>query len=138
MPLEAYFIQTQKIKTVNCYKQNLDQKKDYHAHFIFKVPLHRNIAASTHTWHDNLVTGYTLGGEFITVAVIAEQCIILASEGFICQRAIAAEATEAVLMVMPVFIKEFLAAEQRKGKDTESQFIHLQMCPRNEVTFPGI
>lgn len=81
-------------------------------------------------WHDNLVTGYTLGGEFITVAVIAEQCIILASEGFICQRAIAAEATEAVLMVMPVFIKEFPCV-------MANQFFALVTCVREQAVIAG-
>lgn len=58
------------------------------------------------TWHDDLVTGYTLGGELITVAVIAEQCIILAGERLICQRAITTETAEAVLMIMSVLVKE--------------------------------
>lgn len=67
---------------------------------------------STCTWHDNLVAGYTLGGEFITVAVVAEQSVVLAGEGLICQRAIAAETAEAMLVVMPVVVEELLAAAQ--------------------------
>lgn len=68
----------------------------------------------TFTWHDNLVAGYTLGGELITVAVIAEQRVILAGERLICQGAITAETAEAVLMIMPVLIKELLATKQEE------------------------
>lgn len=66
------------------------------------------------TWHDDLVAGYTLGRELITVAVIAEQRVILAGERLVRQRAIAAEAAEAVLMIMPVLVEELLAAEQEE------------------------
>lgn len=69
---------------------------------------------STFTWHDDLVAGYTLGGELITVALIAEQRVILAGERLICQRAIAAETAEAVLVIVPVFVEELLAAEQEE------------------------
>lgn len=68
----------------------------------------------TFTWHDDLVAGYTLGGELITVAVIAEQRVILAGERLICQRAITAETAEAVLMIMPVLVEELLATEQEE------------------------
>lgn len=61
------------------------------------------------TWHDNFVAGYTLGGELITVAVIAEQLVVLAGERLICQRVIAAETAEAVLVIVPVLIEELLA-----------------------------
>lgn len=66
----------------------------------------------TFTWHDDLVAGNTLGRELVAVAVIAEQRVILAGERLICQRAITAETAKAVLVVMPVLIKELLAAEQ--------------------------
>lgn len=67
---------------------------------------------STLTWHDDLVAGNTLRWELIAVAVIAEQGLILAGKGLICQRAIAAETAEAVLMIMPVFIKELLEVKE--------------------------
>lgn len=73
----------------------------------------------TFTWHDDLVTGYTLGGELITVAVIAEQCIILAGERLICQRAITTETAEAVLMIMSVLVKELL---ESRGDNKELEF----------------
>lgn len=58
------------------------------------------------TWHDDLVTGYALGRELVTVAVVAEQSIILAGKWFICQRAVAAETAKAVLVVVSVLIKQ--------------------------------
>lgn len=58
------------------------------------------------SWHDDLVTGDTFGGELITVAVVAEQRIILAGERLVRQRAVAAETAEAVLVVMPVLVEE--------------------------------
>lgn len=66
------------------------------------------------TWHNDLVAGYTLGGELVTVAVVAEQRVVLAGEGLVCQRAITAETAEAVLVIMPVLIKELLAAGQEE------------------------
>lgn len=85
---------------------------------LHKVNIRKRIAvpSPTFTWHDNLVAGYTLGGEFVTVAVIAEQSVILVGEGLVCQRAIAAETAEAVLVVMPVLVEELLAAEQETTK----------------------
>ena len=68
----------------------------------------------TFTWHDDLVAGNTLGGELITVAVIAEQRVILAGERLICQRAITAETAEAVLVIVPVLVEELLAAEREE------------------------
>lgn len=70
----------------------------------------------TFTWHDDLVASYTLGGELVTVAVIAEQRFILAGEGLIRQRAITAETAETVLVIMPILIEELLAAEQEHTK----------------------
>lgn len=70
------------------------------------VPCGACILQLPRTWHDDLVTGYTLGGELITVAVIAEQRVILAGEGLICQRAITAETAETVLMIVPVLVEE--------------------------------
>lgn len=32
------------------------------------------------TWHDNLVAGHTLGGKLVTVAVVAQQGVLLAGE----------------------------------------------------------
>lgn len=75
---------------------------------LYKAKLPR-----TFTWHDDLVAGHALGGELIAVAVIAEQGVLLAGERLICQRAIAAETAEAVLVVMPVLVEELLAAEQK-------------------------
>lgn len=73
-----------------------------------------NVLLSTFTWHDDLVAGDALGGELITVAVIAEQGLILAGEGLICQRAITAETAETVLVIVPVLVEEFLAATQKQ------------------------
>lgn len=85
-----------------------------------------NTCVPTFTWHHNLVASHTLGGELVAVAVVAEQRIILAGEGFVCQRAITAETAEAVLMIMSVFIKKLLTEEQKaENKDTEGYFIHL-------------
>lgn len=70
------------------------------------VPCGACILQLPRTWHDDLVAGHALGGELITVAVIAEQRVILAGERFVCQRAIAAETAEAVLVIMPVLIEE--------------------------------
>lgn len=68
------------------------------------------------TWHDDLVAGDTFGGELITVAVVAEQRLVLAGEGLIRQRAITAETAEAVLVIMPVLVEEFLAATQKQQR----------------------
>lgn len=65
------------------------------------------------TWHDSLVAGHTLGGKFIAVTVAAHQSVILASEGLVCQRAVAAEAAKAVLVVMSVLIEELLREDER-------------------------
>lgn len=70
----------------------------------------------TFTWHDNLVAGDAFGGELITVAVVAEQRLVLAGEGLIRQRAITAETAEAVLVIMPVLVEEFLAATQKQQR----------------------
>lgn len=70
------------------------------------VPCGACILQFSCTWHDDLVTGDTFGGELITVAVVAEQCVILAGEGFVCQRAVAAETTETMLVIMSVLVEE--------------------------------
>lgn len=70
------------------------------------VPCRASILQLLRTWHDDFVAGHTLGGELVTVAVIAEQRVILAGERLICQRAITAETAEAVLMIMPVLVEE--------------------------------
>lgn len=70
------------------------------------VPCGARVLQLPRTWHDDFVAGYTLGGELITVAVVAEQRVILAGKRLICQRAIAAETAEAVLMIVPVLVEE--------------------------------
>ena len=65
------------------------------------------------TWHDHFVAGYTLGGELVTVAVVAEERFVLAGERLVCQRAIAAETAEAVLVIVSVLVEELLAAQQQ-------------------------
>lgn len=64
-------------------------------------------------WHDDLVAGDALGRELVAVAVVAEQRVLLVGEGLVRQRAVAAETAEAVLMVVPVLVEEFLG--ERKG-----------------------
>lgn len=78
---------------------------------------------STCTWHDNLVAGDTLGGEFVTVAVVAEQSVVLAGERLISQRAVAVETAEAMLVVMPVLIEELLAAEREARTRTTAVIV---------------
>lgn len=58
------------------------------------------------TWHHRLVAGNTLGGELVAVTVAANQAVVLTGEGFVGQRAIAAETTEAVLVVISVVVEE--------------------------------
>ena len=36
------------------------------------------------TWHDVLVAGHAFGGELVAVAVVAQQRLLLAGEGFVC------------------------------------------------------
>lgn len=66
------------------------------------------------TWHDCLVAGHTLGGKLVAVAVTAHQRIILVGEGLVCQRAVAAETTKAVLVVVSVLIEELLEEEENQ------------------------
>lgn len=86
------------------------------------------------TWHDDLVAGDAFGGELVTVAVVAEQGLVLAGEGLICQRAIAAEAAETVLVIVAVLVEEFLAATQKqhaviwKGALQLPEVFQLQRC----------
>lgn len=68
------------------------------------------------TWHNYLVAGHTLGRKFIAVAVAAHQTFGLVGEGFVCQRALAAETAEAVLVVVSVLVKELLDEEERKSQ----------------------
>lgn len=56
--------------------------------------------------HDDLVAGHTFRGELVAVAVVAQQGVVLTGEGLICQRAVTAETSEAVFVVVPVFIKQ--------------------------------
>lgn len=88
------------------------------------------------TWHDYLVTGYTLGGKFITVAVVAEQGVILAGKRLICQRAVAAETAEAVLVVMPVLVEELLAAQQEEEILVKVVLYSWKPSMKKKVTFP--
>lgn len=87
---------------------------------VFKYP---NVLLRTFTWHDDFVTGDAFGGELITVAVVAEQRLVLAGEGLICQRAITAEAAEAVLVIMSVLVEEFLAATQKQQRFKQDHHI---------------
>lgn len=64
------------------------------------------------TWHDCLVAGHTLGGELVAVAVAAHQRVVLVGEGLVCQRAVAAETAEAVLVVVSVLVEELLEEEE--------------------------
>lgn len=82
---------------------------------------------ATRTWHDNLVAGDTLGGEFVTVAVVAEQRVILAGEGLVGQRAVAVETAEAVLVVMPVLVEELLPAEQEARTKNKPKSLFVQV-----------
>lgn len=66
------------------------------------------------TWHDCLVAGHTLGGELVAVAVAAHQRVILVGEGLVCQRAVAAETTKAVIVVVSVLIEELLEEEDNQ------------------------
>lgn len=63
------------------------------------------------TWHDGLLTSDTFGGELAAVAVVAQQLLALAGERLIGQRAVAAETTEAVLVVMAVLIVQLLGVQ---------------------------
>lgn len=65
------------------------------------------------TWHDGLLAGDALGGELAAVAVIAQQLLALAGERLVGQRAIAAEATEAVLVVMAILVVQLLGRTAR-------------------------
>jgi len=60
------------------------------------------------TWHNCLLTGNALGGELIAVAVIAQQLLVLAGEGLVSQRAVTAEAAEAVLVVVAILVVQLL------------------------------
>lgn len=71
------------------------------------------------TWHDCFVAGHTLGGELVAEAVAAHQCVVLAGEGVVGQRAVAAETAEAVLVVVSVLVEELLEEEQRHTQDEE-------------------
>lgn len=76
------------------------------------------LISCTFTWHDDFVAGHALGGELVTVAVIAEQRLLLAGEGLIRQRAITAETAEAVLVIVPVLVEQLLAGEQEDTTTT--------------------
>lgn len=67
------------------------------------------------TWHDCLVAGHTLGGKLVAEAVAAHERVVLAGEGLICQRAVTAEAAEAVLVVMSVLVEELLEGRGEGG-----------------------
>lgn len=60
-------------------------------------------------WHNCLLTGNALGGELIAVAVIAQQLLVLAGEGLVSQRAVTAEAAEAVLVVVAILVVQLPA-----------------------------
>ena len=64
------------------------------------------------TWHDALVAGHTLGRELIVVAVVAQQRLLLAGEGLVRQRAVTAQTTETVFVVVPVLVEQLLERER--------------------------
>jgi len=65
------------------------------------------------TRHDGLVAGDAFGGELVAVAVVAEQRLVLAGERLVGQGAVAAEAAEAVLVVVAVLVKQLLSDRGR-------------------------
>lgn len=72
----------------------------------------REAVAGVGTWHDGLVAGHTLGRELIAVAVVAQQRLLLAGEGLVRQRAVTAETTETVFVVVPVLVEQLLEIRQ--------------------------
>lgn len=56
--------------------------------------------------HDGFITGHTFGGELVAVAVVTQKSVVLAGEGLVCQRTVAAETAEAVLVIVTVFVKQ--------------------------------
>lgn len=60
------------------------------------------------TRHDGFIAGHTFGGELVAVAVVAQKSIVLAGEGLVGQRTVAAETAEAVFMVVTVLVKQLL------------------------------
>lgn len=76
--------------------------------------MQRSFFSGVTTWHDRLVAGHTLGGILVAVAVAAHQRVLLAGEGLVCQRAVAAETAEAVRVVVSVLIEEFLEEEEEE------------------------
>lgn len=77
-------------------------------HKTVLVPRGTAVLQHPRAWHDSLVAGDTLGGVLAAVAVAAHQRILLAGEGLVCQRAVAAETAETVSMVVSVLIEELL------------------------------
>lgn len=77
-------------------------------HKTVLMPRGATIFQHPRPWHYCLVTGHALGGKFIAVAVATHKAVVLAGEGLICQRTIAAETSEAVLVVVSVLIEELL------------------------------
>lgn len=72
-----------------------------------------------YTWHDSLVAGHTLGGILAAVAVAAHQRLLLAGEGLVCQRALAAETAETVRVVMSLLVEELLEGEEEEKEQLE-------------------
>ena len=73
------------------------------------------------TWHHGFVAGHTLGGKLAAIAVTAHQRVVLAGEGLVSQRAVAAETAEAVIVVISVLIEELLEEEEGQTEKKMSQ-----------------
>lgn len=61
-----------------------------------------------HTRHDGFVAGHTFGRELVAVTVVTQKSVVLAGEGLVGQRAVAAETAEAVLVIVTVLVKQLL------------------------------
>lgn len=68
-------------------------------------------------WHDGLLAGAALGGVVVGVALGAQQQLVFGSEGFLHQRAAAFAALKALLVPVPVFVRQVLtvAANGRRA-----------------------
>lgn len=59
-------------------------------------------------WHDGLLAGGALGGIVVGVTLCAQQQLVFGSEGFLHQRAAAFGTLEALLMPVPVLVRQVL------------------------------
>ena len=92
--------------------------------------------ASPSTWHDRLVTGHTLGRDLVAVAVVAQQGLVLAGEGLVRQRAVTAETTETVLVVVPVLVEQLLEIQQGQQSRSESELPSTTVVPLTKPLNP--